>query len=110
MPVTGSLELTVFLNSQCSRILGHGKAPAEDTDKAVVDSLVAGVLGGHQVVEGQVYLASGDGGSVHFGVQHGVVEEGREQHVRRGSSSGNAVPAVAGRNGEGVSLRLQIHG
>lgn len=110
MPVTGSLELTVLLNGQCPRVLGDGEAPAEEAYKAIIDSLVGGVLGGHEVVEGQVNPASGDGGSVHVGVKHGVMEEGREQHVRRGGSSGNAVPAVAGRDGEGVSLRLQIHG
>ena len=110
MPVTGSLELTVLLNSQCPWVLGHGEAPAKEADKAVVESLVAGVLCSHQVVEGQVYLASGDGGSVHFGVQHGVVEQGREEHVRRGGSPGDAVPAIAGRDGECAALRFQTDG
>lgn len=110
MPVTGSLELAVLLNSQCPRVLGHGEAPAEEADKTVVKPLAAGVLGGHEVVEGQVYLASGDGRAIHFGVQHGVVEQGREEHVRRGGSPGDAVPAVARRDGEGTALRFQANG
>lgn len=110
MPVTGSLKLTVLINSQCPRVLGHGEAPAKEADKAVVESLVAGVLCSHQVVEGQVNLASGDGRSVHFGVQHGVVEQGREEHVRRRGSPRDAVPAVAGRDGEAAALRLQTDG
>ncbi len=110
MPVTGSLELAVLLNSQCPRVLGHGEAPAEEAHKAVVKPLAAGVLGGHEVVEGQVNLASGDGRAVHFGVQHGVVEQGREEHVRRGGSPGDAVPAVAGRDGECTAFRFQADG
>ena len=98
------------MDGQGPRTLGEGEAPAEEAHEAVVKPLAAGVLGGHEVVEGQVNLASGDGRAVHFSVQHGVVEQGREEHVRRSCSPGDAVPAVAGRDGECTALRFQADG
>lgn len=64
------------MDCQCLRVLGEGEAPAEEAHETVVESFMSGTLSGHEVVEGQVYLASGDGGAVHFGVEHGVVEQG----------------------------------
>ena len=98
------------MDCQCPRVLGEGEAPAEEAHETVVESLAPGMLGGHEVVEGQVYLASGDGSAVHFGVEHGVVEQGREEHVRRGGSPRDAVPSVAGTDGELPALRLHIRG
>ena len=110
--LAGKLFYPGFLpaDRQCVRVLGKGKAPAEEAHKAVVKPLAAGVLAGHEVIEGQVNLVSGDGRAIHFSVQHGVVKQGREQHVRRGGSPGDAVPAVAGRDGECTALRFQADG
>ena len=98
------------MDCQCPRVLGEGEAPAEEAHETVVESFMSGTLSGHEVVEGQVYLASGDGGAVHFGVEHGVVEQGRKEHVRQGGSPGDAVPPVAGTDGELPAFRFHIHG
>ena len=67
-------------------------------------------MAGHDIVKNQVNLASGNRGSIHFGVQHGVVEQGREEHIRRGGPPGDAVPAIAGSNAETTALRLHAYG
>ena len=59
----GKLFYPGFLpaDRQCVRVLGKGKAPAEEAHKAVVKPLAAGVLAGHEVVEARSiwFLAMG---------------------------------------------------
>ena len=104
------ISTLIFSDYQCVRMLWKGEAPAEKTCKTVVQSLAAGILAGHDIVKSQVNLASGNGRSVHFGVQHGVVEQGREEHIRRGGTTRDAIPAIAGSNAETTALRLHAYG
>ena len=102
--------LLLSFDYQSIRMLWKGEAPAEKARKTVVYSLAAGILAGHDIVKSQVNLASGNGGSVHFGVQHGIVKQGREEHIRSGGPPGDAVPAIAGSNAETTALRLHAYG